>query len=71
MTVVLVLYIATLIGISLELAFFRTRGAVVEKRFESQIEAIMSPDHYSFIRHLGKYQLLDENDSQSVPVSKD
>ena len=43
MTVVLVLYIATLIGISLELAFFRTRGAVVEKRFESQIEDIMSP----------------------------
>ena len=71
MTVVLVLYIATLIGISLELAFFRTRGAVVEKMFESQIEDIMSPDHYSFIRHLGKYQLLDENDPANVPLSTD
>ena len=71
MTVVLVLYIATLIGISLELAFFRTRGKNEKKIFESQIEDIMSPDHYSFIRHLGKYQLLDENDPANVPISAD
>mgnify|MGYP001173268422 FL=1 len=58
-TVVLVLYIATLIGISLELSFFRTRGRAVEVAFEEQVEDIMSPDQYSFVRHLGRYQLVD------------
>ena len=59
MTVVLVLYIATLIGISLELSFFRTRGKAVGVLFESQVEETLSPDDYSLIRHLGKYQLVD------------
>ena len=59
MTVVLVLYIATLIGISLELSFFRTRGKAVGILFESQVEETLSPDDYSLIRHLGKYQLVD------------
>ena len=58
-TVVLVLYIATLIGISLELSFFRTRGKAVGVLFESQVEETLSPDDYSLIRHLGKYQLVD------------
>ena len=59
MTVVLVLYIATLIGISLELSFFRTRGKAVGVLFESQVEETLSPDDYTLIRHLGKYQLVD------------
>ena len=65
MTVVLVLYIATLIGISLELSFFRTRGKAVGVLFESQVEETLSPDDYSLIRHLGKYQLVDGRKERS------
>lgn len=65
MTVVLVLYIATLIGISLELSFFRTRGKAVGVMFESQVEETLSPDDYSLIRHLGKYQLVDGRKGRS------
>ena len=65
MTVVLVLYIATLIGISLELSFFRTRGKAVGVLFESQVEETLSPDDYSLIRHLGKYQLVDGRTGRS------
>ena len=65
MTVVLVLYIATLIGISLELSFFRTRGKAVGVLFESQVEETLSPDDYSLIRHLGKYQLVDARRGRS------
>jgi hypothetical protein len=65
MTVVLVLYIATIIGISLELSFFRTRGRVVESAFEEQVENYMDPDEYRFIRHLGTYQLVD-SDNQNA-----
>ena len=65
MTVVLVLYIATLIGISLELSFFRTRGKAVGILFESQVEETLSPDDYSLIRHLGKYQLVDARRGRS------
>jgi hypothetical protein len=65
MTVVLVLYIATLIGISLELSFFRTRGKAVGILFESQVEETLSPDDYSLIRHLGKYQLVDGRKGRS------
>lgn len=65
MTVVLVLYIATLIGISLELSFFRTRGKAVGVLFESQVEETLSPDDYSLIRHLGKYQLVDGRKGRS------
>ena len=65
MTVVLVLYIATLIGISLELSFFRTRGKAVGVLFESQVEETLSPDDYTLIRHLGKYQLVDGREGRS------
>ena len=65
MTVVLVLYIATLIGISLELSFFRTRGKAVGVLFESQVEETLSPDDYSLVRHLGKYQLVDGRKGRS------
>ena len=65
MTVVLVLYIATLIGISLELSFFRTRGKAVGVLFESQVQETLSPDDYSLIRHLGKYQLVDGKKGRS------
>ena len=65
MTVVLVLYIATLIGISLELSFFRTRGRVVESAFEKQVENQMEPDEYRFIRHLGTYQLVDSENQNA------
>lgn len=65
MTVVLVLYIATLIGISLELSFFRTRGRVVESAFEEQVENQMEPDEYRFIRHLGTYQLVDSENQNA------
>lgn len=65
MTVVLVLYIATLIGISLELSFFRTRGKAVGVLFESQVEETLSPDDYTLIRHLGKYQLVDGRKGRS------
>ena len=65
MTVVLVLYIATLIGISLELSFFRTRWKAVGVLFESQVEETLSPDDYSLIRHLGKYQLVDGRKGRS------
>ena len=65
MTVVLVLYIATLIGISLELSFFRTRGRAVETAFENQVEKKLDPDEYRFIRHLGTYQLV-ESETQNA-----
>ena len=56
-SVLLVLYTATIIGISVELTFFRLRGTSVRKSFQDQMVEIFNPTLYLFTRDKGSLNL--------------
>jgi|TARA_B110000914_G_C15472228_1_gene451222 hypothetical protein len=64
-SVLLVLYTATIIGITVELSFFRLRGMSVRKSFQIQMVEIFKPTLYLFTRHKGSLRL-----SPVMPLSE-
>ncbi|MAK40271.1 MAG: hypothetical protein CL993_00905 [Euryarchaeota archaeon] len=64
-SVLLVLYTATIIGITVELIFFRSRGQPVKDNFLKQIIDEFNPMVYLYTRSLGSLHL-----SALVPLSK-
>lgn len=56
-SVLLVLYTATIIGITVEIIFFRTRGIGVREAFQSQMVAEFNPMVYLFTRNLGSLRI--------------
>ncbi len=57
-SVLLVLYTATIIGITVEIVFFRNRGDSVKKTFQSQMVDVFNPMVYLFNRNLGSLRLV-------------
>ena len=57
-SVLLVLYTATIIGITVEILFFRSRGEEVRMTFQKQMVDIFQPDVYLFNRNLGTLRLV-------------
>ena len=57
-SVLLVLYTATIIGITVEILFFRSRGEEVRMTFQKQIVDVFQPDVYLFNRNLGTLRLV-------------
>jgi hypothetical protein len=57
-SVLLVLYTATIIGISVEILFFRNRGRGVRMIFQKQMVEIFNPDVYLFNRNLGSLRII-------------
>tara|TARA_B100000686_G_scaffold354813_1_gene467398 strand:- start:4477 stop:5550 length:1074 start_codon:yes stop_codon:yes gene_type:complete len=57
-SVLLVLYTATIIGITVEIVFFRNRGDSVKKSFQSQMVEVFDPMVYLFNRNLGSLRLV-------------
>ena len=57
-SVLIVLYTATIIGISVEIVFFRNRGNSVRRTFQSQMVEIFNPMVYLFNRHHGSLRLI-------------
>tara|TARA_B100000900_G_C20518462_1_gene691130 strand:- start:140 stop:1213 length:1074 start_codon:yes stop_codon:yes gene_type:complete len=57
-SVLLVLYTATIIGITVEILFFRTRGDEVRMTFQKQMVEVFEPDVYLFNRNLGTLRLV-------------
>ena len=57
-SVLLVLYTATIIGITVEILFFRTRGEGVRLTFQKQMVDVFQPDVYLFNRNLGTLRLV-------------
>ncbi len=53
LTVLLVLYTATIIGVAVEISFFRYRAEPVRLNFQNQIIEQFDPTLYLFTRHLG------------------
>jgi len=53
----LVLYTATIIGVAIELSFFRSRGDNVKFTFQKQMIEDFSPTLYLFTRHLGSLRI--------------
>lgn len=64
-SVLLVLYTATIIGITVEIIFFRTRGIGVRQAFQSQMVAEFNPMVYLFTRSLGSLKI-----SPVMPLSE-
>ena len=65
LSVLLVLYTATIIGITVELSFFRSRGKEVRKAFQKQMVEEYDPTVYLFTRNLGTLRL-----SPLMPLSE-
>ena len=65
LSVLLVLYTATIIGVTVELSFFRSRGKVVRKAFQKQMVEEYDPTVYLFTRNLGTLRL-----SPLMPLSE-
>ena len=57
-SVLLVLYTATIIGITVEILFFRSRGDEVRMTFQKQMVDVFQPDVYLFNRNLGTLRLV-------------
>ncbi len=57
LSVLFVLYTATIIGVAIELSFFRSRGDNVKFTFQKQMIEDFSPTLYLFTRHLGSLQI--------------
>ena len=57
-SVLLVLYTATIIGITVEIVFFRNRGSSVKKTFQNQMVQVFNPMVYLFNRNLGSLRLV-------------
>ena len=57
-SVLLVLYTATIIGITVEILFFRNRGRGVRMTFQEQMVEIFNPDVYLFNRNLGSLRII-------------
>ena len=57
-SVLLVLYTATIIGITVEILFFRSRGDAVRMAFQRQMVDVFEPDVYLFNRNLGTLRLV-------------
>jgi len=57
-SVLLVLYTATIIGITVEIVFFRTRGALVRQTFQRQVSDEFNPMVYLFNRNLGSLRIV-------------
>ncbi len=57
-SVLLVLYTATIIGITVEIVFFRNRGESVKKTFQNQMVGVFNPMVYLFNRNLGSLRLV-------------
>ena len=53
LSVLLVLYTATIIGVTVELGFFRSRAASVRRAFQNQMVEYYDPTLYLFTRNLG------------------
>lgn len=64
-SVLLVLYTATIIGITIEIVFFRNRGASVRKNFQSQMIEEFNPMVYLFTRNMGSLRI-----SPLMPLSE-
>ena len=64
-SVLLVLYTATIIGITVELIFFRLRGLSVRNSFQKQMITIFKPTLYLFTRDKGSLHL-----SPVMPLSE-
>jgi hypothetical protein len=65
LSVLLVLYTATIIGITVELSFFRFRGKQVRKAFQEQMVEEYDPTVYLFTRNMGTLRL-----SPLMPLSE-
>ena len=65
LSVLLVLYTATIIGVTVELSFFRSRGKEVRKAFQKQMVEEYDPTVYLFTRNLGTLRL-----SPLMPLSE-
>ena len=57
-SVLLVLYTATIIGITVEIVFFRSRGDDVRMTFQRQMVEVFNPDIYLFNRNMGSLRLI-------------
>ena len=57
-SVLLVLYTATIIGITVEIIFFRNRGESVKTTFQTQMVDVFNPMVYLFNRNLGSLRLV-------------
>jgi len=64
-SVLLVLYTATIIGITVEIVFFRTRGGAVRQTFQSQMVDEFDPMVYLFTRSHGTLRI-----SPLIPLSE-
>jgi len=65
LSVLLVLYTATIIGVTVELSFFRLRGKEVRKAFQEQMVEEYDPTVYLFTRNMGTLRL-----SPLMPLSE-
>jgi len=65
LSVLLVLYTATIIGVTVELSFFRFRGKEVRKAFQVQMVEEYDPTVYLFTRNMGTLRL-----SPLMPLSE-
>ncbi|MEC9075705.1 MAG: hypothetical protein VYA94_02350 [Candidatus Thermoplasmatota archaeon] len=57
-SVLVVLYTATIIGITVEVIFFRNRGESVKRDFQKQMIDVFDPDLYLFNRDVGILRLV-------------
>lgn len=57
-SVLLVLYTATIIGITVEIVFFRNRGNGVRMTFQKQMVEVFNPDVYLFNRNMGSLRII-------------
>ena len=57
LTVLLVLYTATIIGVAVEMSFFRYRAESIRITFQDQIIKQFNPTLYLFTRNLGKLRI--------------
>lgn len=65
LSVLLVLYTATIIGVTVELGFFRSRAVSVRKAFQKQMVEDYDPTLYLFTRNLGSLRI-----SPLMPLSE-
>ena len=57
LSILLVLYTATIIGLMIEVTFFRNRANDVRKKFQHQVIEIHNPRLYLFTQHLGDLKI--------------
>ena len=57
LTVLLVLYTATMIGVAVEISFFRSRAEAIRKEFQNQMIERYDPQLYLFTRNLGMLRI--------------